>query len=266
MSSEAAQLAQVIRGAGSVVALTGAGVSVPSGIPDFRTPGTGLWTNVDPMEVAHIDVFRRDPERFWHFYGDRFQALEHKRPNGAHAALARLERAGLLEAVITQNIDRLHARAGTRELVEVHGTIDHSSCLACRKRYPLADVRERQREDLAGIPRCGCGQPLKPDVVLFGEYLPADALARAEQLAAGADLLLCIGSSLEVYPVAQLPAVTLAAGGQAVRRTGGRALRRRRRCGAGGGPRRAGAGADGRGRLKRWRRTRRVGPPPSGRR
>ncbi len=213
MSSEAIQLAKLIRGADSVVALTGAGVSVPSGIPDFRTPGTGLWTNVDPMEVAHIDVFRRDPARFWHFYGDRFQTLEHKLPNAAHAALARLEQAGLLEAVITQNIDRLHARAGTRGLVEVHGTIDHSSCLVCGTRYPLADVRNRQRVDKAGVPRCDCGEPLKPDVVLFGEYLPAEALARAEQLAAGADLLLCIGSSLEVYPVAQLPAVTLAAGG-----------------------------------------------------
>ncbi len=214
MSSEAAELAELIRAADSVVALTGAGISVPSGIPDFRTPTTGLWCNVDPMEVAHIDVFRRDPERFWHFYGDRFQTLEHTRPNAAHVALARLERSGLLDAVITQNIDRLHARAGTRELVEVHGTIDHSSCEACRGRYPLADVRGRQRHDAAGIPRCDCGQPLKPDVVLFGEYLPADALARASQLAAGADLLLCIGSSLEVHPVAQLPALTLAAGGE----------------------------------------------------
>ncbi|HEX3835102.1 MAG TPA: Sir2 family NAD-dependent protein deacetylase [Solirubrobacteraceae bacterium] len=213
MSSEAIQLAELIRGADSAVALTGAGVSVPSGIPDFRTPGTGLWTNVDPMEVAHINVFRRDPARFWHFYGDRFQALEHKLPNAAHAALARLEQAGLLDAVITQNIDRLHARAGTRALVEVHGTIDHSSCLVCRARYPLAEVRNRQRGDDTGVPRCDCGEPLKPDVVLFGEYLPAEALGRAEQLAAGADLLLCIGSSLEVYPVAQLPAVTLAAGG-----------------------------------------------------
>jgi NAD-dependent deacetylase len=214
VSSEAIQLARLIRGAGSVVALTGAGVSVPSGIPDFRTPGTGLWTNVDPMEVAHIDVFRRDPARFWHFYGDRFQTLEHKLPNDAHVALARLEQAGLLDAVITQNIDRLHARAGTRDLVEVHGTIDHSSCLVCGATYPLSDVRERQRRDGGGVPRCDCGQPLKPDVVLFGEYLPAEALARAEQLAAGADLLLCIGSSLEVYPVAQLPALTLAAGHQ----------------------------------------------------
>jgi NAD-dependent deacetylase len=214
VGTAAAQLAELVRDADSVVALTGAGISVPSGIPDFRSPGTGLWTNVDPMEVAHIDVFRRDPERFWHFYGDRFQTLEDKQPNGAHIALAALEQAGLLQAVITQNIDRLHARAGTRELIEVHGTIDHSSCLVCGARYALADVRARQLEDASRIPRCDCSAPLKPDVVLFGEFLPVDALTRAQELAQGADLMLCIGSSLEVYPVAQLPAVTLGAGGQ----------------------------------------------------
>jgi NAD-dependent deacetylase len=219
---QSARLAELISEARIVVALTGAGISVPSGIPDFRTPGTGLWENVDPMEVAHIDVFRRDPERFWHFYGDRFQTLEDKRPNGAHLALARLEAAGLLTAVITQNIDRLHARAGTRELVEVHGTIDHSSCLVCGSRFPLAEVRSRQRADAAGVPRCDCGQTLKPDVVLFGEYLPEEAMHRAQALAASADLLLCIGSSLEVYPVGQLPAVTLAGGGQLAIVTQGR--------------------------------------------
>jgi NAD-dependent deacetylase len=210
----ARQLAELIREADSVVALTGAGISVPSGIPDFRSPGTGLWENVDPMEVAHIDVFQRDPERFWHFYGERFQTLEDKLPNRAHEALAELERAGFLDAVITQNVDRLHARAGTRELVEVHGTIAHSSCLRCGVRYELADVRARQAADSRRVPRCDCGAPLKPDVVLFGEYLPEEALDRAQQLAGGADLLLCIGSSLEVYPVAQLPLATLAAGGR----------------------------------------------------
>jgi NAD-dependent deacetylase len=208
------RVAELIREARSVVALTGAGISVPSGIPDFRTPGTGLWTGVDPMEVAHIDVFRRDPERFWHFYGNRFQTLEGKEPNGAHRALAALERAGAVSAVITQNIDRLHAKAGSQDLVEVHGSIEHSSCQSCGALYPLAEVRVRQAADEAAIPRCDCGQPLKPDVVLFGEYLPVAALTRAEQLAAGADLLLCIGSSLEVYPVAQLPQTTLDAGGQ----------------------------------------------------
>lgn len=209
-----ARVAELIREAGSVVTLTGAGISVPSGIPDFRSPGTGLWTGVDPMEVAHIDVFRSDPERFWHFYGNRFQTLEDKAPNGAHRALARLEHAGLVSAVITQNIDRLHAKAGSRDIVEVHGSIDHSSCQRCRAVYPLAEVRARQGADEAGIPRCDCGRPLKPDVVLFGEYLPVAALTRAEHLAAGADLMLCIGSSLEVYPVAQLPQTTLDGGGQ----------------------------------------------------
>jgi NAD-dependent deacetylase len=222
VADAAAEVAELIRAADSVIALTGAGISVPSGIPDFRTPETGLWTSVNPMEVAHIDVFRRDPERFWRFYGDRFQTLEHKQPNRAHAALATLEAGGLLDAVITQNIDRLHARAGTRELIEVHGTIDSSSCLACGARYPLGDVRSRQRRDEAGIPRCDCSEPLKPDVVLFGEYLPVDALVRAERLAAAADVLLCIGSSLEVYPVAQLPEITLSAGGRIVIITQGR--------------------------------------------
>jgi NAD-dependent deacetylase len=214
MSGDAWRLAEMIREAGTVVALTGAGISVPSGIPDFRSPRTGLWENVNPMEVAHIDVFHRDPERFWHFYGERFQSLEDKRPNAAHRALAELERVGLLHALITQNIDQLHARAGSRELIEVHGTIAHSSCLRCRGQYPLAEVRQRQAADPRRVPRCQCGEPLKPDVVLFGEYLPAAALSRAQLLAAGADLMLCIGSSLEVYPVAELPEMTLAGGGQ----------------------------------------------------
>ena len=208
------RLAELIRSAGSVVALTGAGISVPSGIPDFRTPGTGLWENVNPMEVAHIAAFRRDPVRFWHFYGDRFTTLEGKRPNGAHRALVELEERGLLDAVITQNIDRLHRRAGSRRLVEVHGTIEHSSCLACRARYPLEEVRARLAADADGVPRCDCGEALKPDVVLFGELLPDEAMAEAYALAAGADLLLCIGSSLEVHPVAGLPQVTLGAGGR----------------------------------------------------
>jgi NAD-dependent protein deacetylase/lipoamidase len=218
----AVRIAELIRESRSPVALTGAGISVPSGIPDFRTPGTGLWANVDPMEVAHIDVFRRDPERFWHFYGDRFQTLEHKLPNDAHRVLAALEHEGLLRAVITQNIDRLHRRAGTRELVEVHGTIDRSSCLSCRAVYALPDVRARRRADPAGVPRCDCSRPLKPDVVLFGELLPVDAFATAERLAASADLLLCIGSSLEVHPVGGLPELTLASGGRIAIITQGR--------------------------------------------
>lgn len=214
-------LAARIRAARSVVALTGAGISVPSGIPDFRTPRTGLWANVDPMEIAHIDAWHRDPARFWAFYGQRFQSLRDKRPNRAHDALVELERLGFLDAVITQNIDRLHERAGSGsarpgggELIELHGTIAHSSCLECGARHPLAEVQERLEEDPQGVPRCDCGRPLKPDVVLFGELLPQEALERAQTLALRADLLLCIGSSLEVYPVAELPSLTLRAGGE----------------------------------------------------
>jgi NAD-dependent deacetylase len=207
------RLAELVRGARRVVALTGAGISVPSGIPDFRSPGTGLWANVDPMEVAHIDAWRRDPERFWRFYGHRFHALDGKEPNAAHAALVALERRGRLHAVVTQNIDMLHRKAGTTELVEVHGSIATSSCLACGARHPLAEVRRRLAADPAGIPRCDCGRPLKPDVVLFGEWLPEAAIDRAFALAAEADVLLCVGSSLEVHPVADLPGVTYAAGG-----------------------------------------------------
>ena len=213
MADTPRDLAHLLLDARHGVILTGAGVSTESGIPDFRSPG-GIWETVDPMEVAHIDVFHRDPERFWSFYGDRFQTLDSKLPNRAHEILAELERAGLLDAVVTQNIDRLHAKAGSAEVIEVHGSIASSSCLGCGARYPLDDVRTRQLADAAGVPRCDCGEALKPDVVLFGELLPPDAFARAERLAAAADVLLCVGSSLEVYPVAGLPEVTLAAGGK----------------------------------------------------
>jgi NAD-dependent deacetylase len=214
MSDAQRRLAELIGSARSVVALTGAGISVPSGIPDFRSPGTGLWANVDPMEVAHISVWRREPQRFWGFYGQRFATLEGKQPNAAHRALAALEAAGRLDAVITQNIDGLHRAAGTAELVEVHGSIATASCLADGRTYPLAETRTRLAVDPEGIPRCDCGAPLKPDVVLFGELLDEAAMDRAGRLAAGADLLIAIGSTLEVHPVAGLPELTLAAGGR----------------------------------------------------
>ena len=211
---EIERLAELLRGAGSVVALTGAGISVPSGIPDFRTPRTGLWENVDPMEVAHIDAFHEDPVRFWSFYGERFATLEGKSPNGAHEALARLEEMGILDGLITQNIDMLHRRAGSRQVIEVHGTIATCSCLSCPGHVELAEVRARQSAAGDGVPRCeGCGAPLKPDVVLFGEFLDPAALTRAKALCEGADVLLCIGTSLEVHPVAGLPLATLERGG-----------------------------------------------------
>jgi NAD-dependent deacetylase len=208
------RLIELIAEARSVVALTGAGISVPSGIPDFRTPRTGLWANVDPMEVAHIDAFREDPVRFWRFYGERFATLDEKQPNGAHQALVALEAAGLLDGVITQNIDMLHRKAGTVELVEMHGSIETCSCEVCPGGVELEEVRARLARELDGVPRCeGCGGPLKPNVVLFGEMLSEPALRRAAELCEGAEVLLCIGSSLEVHPVAGLPLLTRRCGG-----------------------------------------------------
>jgi NAD-dependent deacetylase len=214
LAAERARLIELLAAADSVVALTGAGISVPSGIPDFRTPRTGLWAKVDPMEVAHIDAFRADPLRFWRFYGERFATLGDKQPNSAHHALVALERAGKLDGVITQNIDMLHRRAGTRELIEVHGSIATCSCPRCGGSVEVDEVRSRLAEEDDGVPRCeACLGPLKPDVVLFGEMLSKEALARARVLCEEADLLLCIGSSLEVHPVAGLPLLTLQAGG-----------------------------------------------------
>jgi NAD-dependent protein deacetylase/lipoamidase len=209
----AERLAALIGDSSCTVALTGAGISVPSGIPDFRTPGTGLWERVDPMEVAHIGVFERDPSRFWSYYRPRFHSLAGKRPNRAHEALAELESRGLLEGVITQNIDRLHRAAGSRNVVEVHGSIDTSSCTRCGASYGIEEVESLFDE--SGVAVCTtCGGSVKPDVVLFGELLPEGAMVRARRLAEEAELMLCIGSSLEVQPVASLPTLTLERGGR----------------------------------------------------
>ena len=213
VASATEELAALIRQSGSTVALTGAGVSVPSGIPDFRTPGKGLWEKVDPMSVATIDAFHRDTKGFWDFYRPRFHMLTDKLPNPAHEALAELERRGLLDAVITQNIDRLHHKAGSERVIEVHGSIATASCTSCDAGYPLEQVESLFDSD--GVATCGlCAGKVKPDVVLFGELLPQGEIAEAERLCAGADLLLCVGSSLEVYPVAGLPELTVAAGGR----------------------------------------------------
>jgi NAD-dependent deacetylase len=212
-TAAAEKLATLIRESECTVALTGAGISVPSGIPDFRTPGKGLWEKVDPMEVAHIDSFRRDPARFWSFYRPRLHSLGEIEPNPAHEALAELERRGLLEAVVTQNIDMLHLKAGSERVIEVHGSIRSLSCQSCERSFAIEESEELF--DPESVARCsGCKGLVKPDVVLFGELLPAEAMAEAEALAARADLMLCVGSSLEVYPVAGLPSVTLGRGGK----------------------------------------------------
>ncbi len=209
MSAE--RLAALIRECRPCVVLTGAGVSTESGIPDFRSRD-GIWARYDPMEYATIDAFRRDPVKVWDFYGKRLDVLQQARPNAAHLALAELEREGYVRAVVTQNVDRLHELAGSQEVVEVHGSVRTSSCLACRVQVPFEEVvRQLVR---APAPVCpGCGAVLKPDVVMFGELLPAGAIERAQALAASTRLLLVVGSSLAVYPVAALPEDTLQAGG-----------------------------------------------------
>jgi NAD-dependent deacetylase len=207
VSRSAERLAELLRSSRRAVVLTGAGISVPSGIPDFRTPGKGLWEKVDPMEVAHIDVFRREPDRFWHFYGDRFASLKDVEPNRAHHVVAELEERGLVRGVITQNIDRLHRAAGSRNVIEVHGSIEWCVCPECGGKVGIDRVMSILAAT-SGAPECdACIAPLKPNVVLFGELLPEQAMSDAYSLASEADLILCVGSSLEVYPVASLPGV-----------------------------------------------------------
>ena len=197
------RLAELMRERQPCVVLTGAGVSTESGIPDFRSP-TGIWARYDPMEYASIDAFQRDPVKVWSFYSRRLDMLATAEPNAAHHALAALERADWVGAVVTQNIDLLHERAGSETVVEVHGSIRTSSCLQCHTRVLLADVIRLLES--AAAPACPtCGSILKPDVVMFGELLPRAPIDRASELARSAALMLVVGSSLEVWPVAGLP-------------------------------------------------------------
>ena len=202
------RLADLLERRRPCVALTGAGISTESGIPDFRSAG-GIWERYDPAEVGSIDAFRREPARVWEFYALRLDALNQAEPNEGHRALAELEEQGWIRAVITQNIDGLHQSAGSREVVEMHGSLREAECIHCGVRVPLEDA-------LASLPLppCPeCGEVLKPGVVMFGELLPPAAIERAQGLAAEAGVLLVVGSSLEVHPVAALPGETLAAGG-----------------------------------------------------
>jgi NAD-dependent deacetylase len=206
------RLADLIRENQPCVVLTGAGISTESGVPDFRSPG-GIWARYDPMEYATLDAFQRDPVKVWDFYARRFAMLREVRPNPGHLALAVLEGDGFVEAVVTQNVDRLHELAGSRVVVEVHGSIRTSSCLVCSKRVGFDDVIDLLAD--APAPACPrCGSILKPDVVMFGELLPTHAIDRALELARGARLLLVVGSSLAVFPIASLPDETLRHGGR----------------------------------------------------
>lgn len=206
------ELVAWLRESDRAVALTGAGVSTDSGIPDFRSPSSGLWVQSDPTKVASIQGFRDDPAAFYAFWGDRFAALERSTPNVTHRVLAALEARGLVRAVITQNIDGLHQRAGSRHVLEVHGSWRRTRCTTCGERYDTLRVLEERRS--GEVPRCDlCSGLLKPDVVLFGEPLAQD-FEDAERLVSQCDLLIVLGTSLEVWPVAGLAPRAREAGGR----------------------------------------------------
>jgi NAD-dependent deacetylase len=202
----------MLKEARHAVALTGAGVSTASGIPDFRTPESGLWSAHDPFEVASLPAFRRNPGAFFDWIRPLARRMLEAEPNPAHDALARLEAMGVLKALITQNIDGLHARAGSRNVYEVHGHIRTATCVKCRRRVVTGD-RIRQFVESGDIPRCpACGEILKPDVILMGEDMPVRVMRGAEREVARCDVLLVAGSSLEIAPVSHLPLAALARG------------------------------------------------------
>ncbi len=198
------------------VALTGAGISTPSGIPDFRSPTSGLWDRVDPMDVASLSGFMRRPEAFYEWVQSLAQLALRAAPNLAHYALAHLGQYGPLRSVITQNVDTLHLRAGSQHVFEVHGHFREATCLRCRKVYPGANLMEQFLASRQA-PRCAaCGGVLKPNVVLFGEQLPAGVILAAESEARACGLVLGAGSSLEVAPAGDLPLVARRAGARLV--------------------------------------------------
>ena len=204
--------AELFRKAKRAVALTGAGISTPSGIPDFRSEGSGLWSRDEPMEVASLSAFRTSPERFFNWFRPLAGQIFNARPNAAHTALADLEDAAREMTVVTQNIDWLHQKAGSKRVVEMHGTLRTLSCTQCFRQFGSESFLQVYVEE-GTIPRClSCNGILKPDVILFGEQLPQSAWLEAQRASRRCDLMLVAGSSLEVMPVAGLPLQALDCG------------------------------------------------------
>ena len=209
-------VAQIIRGTKQRVVLSGAGISTPSGIPDFRSSGSGLWNRYDPFEVASLRAFSYHPEKFFAWFRPLATTICAALPNPAHQALARLEQAGYIQVIITQNIDGLHQRAGASQVVEVHGSIRTLTCVHCFRQFTANGFIEPylKRGD---IPRCpDCHNILKPDAILFEEQLPLQAWQKATAACKGCDFMLIAGSSLEVMPVAGLPMQALENGARLV--------------------------------------------------
>jgi NAD-dependent deacetylase len=197
--------ADIIQDSRWVVALTGAGISTPSGIPDFRSPDCGLWEKYDPFEVASLTTFRHDPIRFYQWIRGLVQLIVYAKPNAAHYGLAQLQHAGLLQAIITQNVDMLHQKSGSSPVIEVHGSFASMCCTECFQRHD-SEAFIQEFLELSILPHCDkCGGILKPDVVLLGEQLPVQTWKKAVKAIKECDLMIVVGSSLEVLPVAGLP-------------------------------------------------------------
>lgn len=213
---QAQQAAEILAASTHAVALTGAGHSTPSGVPDFRSPQSGLWEQADPMVVASLDGFRRNPQAFYDWIRPLARTMAAAQPNPAHVALAELERMGVLQAVCTQNIDELHRRAGSQHVLELHGSVRQATCTRCGQRVPAAELWPGviERGEIPHCPRCQ--GVLKPDVVLFGEALPVGVLLEAQRHAETCDAMLVAGSSLEVYPAAGLPEIALRRGARLI--------------------------------------------------
>ena len=210
------QVQQILSKAQYAVALTGAGISTPSGIPDFRTPGSGLWERADPYQVATLNAFRHRPESFYDWLRPTVRSVQEAKPNPAHQALVELEKIGVLKAIITQNIDDLHHRAGSRRIIELHGHFRTATCIHCYQTVPGEVVLEFLMNQ-GGVPTCEkCGGVLKPDVILFGEQLPLEAVRASHSEARRCDLMLVAGSSLLVEPAASLPSLAAANGARLV--------------------------------------------------
>ncbi|MBW2110498.1 MAG: NAD-dependent deacylase [Deltaproteobacteria bacterium] len=194
------QAADIIAGSRLTLALTGAGISVESGIPDFRSAG-GLWSRYDPEEYATINAFRSDPRKVWNMLREMDQVVNRARPNKAHLAMGELEAIGCLHGIITQNIDNLHQAGGSRNVIEYHGNASTLSCLWCGRKYTAEEKRDE------APPTCQCRNVLKPDVIFFGEAIPEEAMRRSYELASSAEALLVVGTSAVVSPVNTIPSI-----------------------------------------------------------
>lgn len=196
---------EFIKNANRIVALTGAGISTPSGIPDFRSPESGFWERVDPMEVASIQGFHANPQNFYDWVRPLAAQTQNAQPNPAHIALAQMEQRGKLHAIITQNIDMLHHKAGSKNVYEVHGHLRTASCLKCGQQQDGAQLMATVLQTKLAPVCPTCGGAVKPDVILFGELLPFHILREAEAAVESCDVMIVVGSSLEVAPVNYMP-------------------------------------------------------------